>query len=119
LDWSSYLQVLKKLVLELGQVSSLERESCQMSKHRVPYLLRVNKMVHHSFKLVHFDIWGPCPVSSTLGFKYFNMFVDGFSRVTWLYLMKNRSEALSIFQTFYNEIKNQFNMPVHLCELIM
>ena len=50
------LQVLKKLVLELGQVSSLECESCQMSKHRVPYLLRVDKRVDHSFKLVHSDI---------------------------------------------------------------
>ena len=66
-------------------MSSLECESCQMGKHRVPYLLKVNKMVYHSFELVHFDIWGPCHVSSTLGFKYFNMFVDDFSCVTWLY----------------------------------
>jgi len=33
--------------------------------------------------------------------------------MTRLYLMKNRSDALSIFQTFYNEIKNQFGMFIH------
>ena len=61
------LQVLKKLVPKLGQVSSIECESYQIGKHHhVPYPLRVNKMVDHPFKLVHSNIWGPCPVSSTL-----------------------------------------------------
>ena len=54
----STLPVLKKLVLELDQVSSLECESCQMGKHyHMPYLLRVDKRVHHPFELVHSDIW--------------------------------------------------------------
>lgn len=51
------VQVLKKLVSELGQVSSLERESCQMGKHHcVPFPLCINKRVHHPFELVHYDI---------------------------------------------------------------
>ena len=32
--------------------------------------------------------------------------------MTLLYLMKNHSEVLSFFQTFYNEINNQFGMSV-------
>jgi len=77
------LYVLRKLVPELSQVSSLELESCQMDKdHCVSYPLRVNKRADHSFELVHSGIWGLCPVSSTFDFKYFSIFVDEISRVT-------------------------------------
>ena len=52
------LQVLKKLIPELGQVSFLECESCQMSKqYCVHYPLRVkNERVDHPFELIHCDI---------------------------------------------------------------
>ena len=39
--------------------------------------------------------------------------MNDFSRVIWLYLMKNRSEVHSFFETIYNKIKNQFGMFVH------
>ncbi|GKA40567.1 polyprotein [Tanacetum coccineum] len=51
-----------------------------------------NKRAASPFELVHSDVWGPCPITSKSGFKYFITFVDDYSRVTWLYLMKNRSE---------------------------
>ena len=44
-----------------------------------------------------------------LGFRYFVIFVDDYSRVTYLYLMKERSELYFIFKSFYMEIKTQFN----------
>ena len=46
------------------------------------------------------------------GFRYFVTFVDDYSHVTWLYLMKNRSELFSIFCAFCAEIKNQFNVYI-------
>ena len=53
---------------------------------------RVNKRASAPFELVHYDVWGPCLVMSPTVFKYFVTFVDDFSRVTWLYLMKIRYE---------------------------
>ena len=50
---------------------------------------------------------------SKTGFKYFVTFVDDYSRVTWLYLMKNRFELFSHFSAFCAEIKTQFNVSVH------
>ena len=38
---------------------------------------------------------------STLGYQYFDTFIDDYSRCTWLFLMKNRAELYSIFQKFY------------------
>ena len=57
-------------------------------------------------------MWGPCPVVSPIRFRYFVTFVDGYSRTTWLYLMKNCSELFSHFRAIYAEIKTQFHTSV-------
>ena len=51
---------------------------------------------------------------SPIGFKYFVTFVDDFSCVTWLYLMKSRSELFSHFTAFCAEIKTQFHVPIQI-----
>ena len=45
-------------------------------------------------------------------FKYFVTFVDDFSRITWLYLIKSRSELFSHFSDFCAEIQTQFHVSV-------
>ena len=52
----------------------------------------INKRASAPFELVHFDVWGSCPIMSPTRFKYFVTFVDDFSRITWLYIMKSRYE---------------------------
>jgi len=44
------------------------------------------------FKLVHTDIWGPSIVKNPKEFQHFVIFIDVCFRMTWLYLMKERSE---------------------------
>ncbi|KAL5741578.1 hypothetical protein ACOSP7_028310 [Xanthoceras sorbifolium] len=107
------LPLLKKLCPQFSKVSSLDCESCQFAKHhRLSSSPRVNKRASVPFALVHSDVWGPCPILSKPGFKYFVTFVDDYSRVTWLYLMKNRSELFSLFCAFCAEIKTQFNVSI-------
>ena len=90
------------LVPSLSKLSSFECQSCQLGKHtRSTYCQRVNKSVASPFALVHSDIWGPSRVKSTLGYYYFVTFIDDYSRCTWLFLMKNRSDVFPIFQEFY------------------
>lgn len=107
------LPSLKKLCPQFSKVSSVDCESCQFAKHhRVSSSPRINKCASSPFDLVHSDVWGPCPISSKPGFKYFVTFVDDYSRVTWLYLMKSRSELFSLFCAFCAEIKTQFNVSI-------
>ena len=58
---------------------------------------KANKQTSAPFKLVHLDVWGPYLVMSPIRFKYFVTFVDDFSHVTWLYLMKSRSDLFFSF----------------------
>ena len=94
-------------------MSSLDCESCQFAKHhRLHSSPRVNKRASPPFELIHSDVWGPSPVVFPIRFQYFVTFVDNYSRTTWLYLMKNRSELFSHFRAFYAEIHIQFHVFV-------
>ena len=79
----SSLSLLKKLYPQFLSLFSLNCKSCQYAKlHCVHLSPKINKRVSAPFELVHSDIWGPYPVMSPVGFKYFVTFVDDFSRVT-------------------------------------
>lgn len=53
-----------------------------------------------TFDLVHMDIWGPLAVQSIHGHKYFLTVVDDFTRHTWLFLMKTKSETTTLVKNF-------------------
>ena len=36
-------------------------------------------------------------------------FTDDHSRLTWVYVLKDKSQLFSVFQSFYAEISHQFN----------
>jgi hypothetical protein len=46
------------------------------------------------------------------GSCYFVIFVDDFSRYTWVFLMKSRSELLDIYRTFAKMVQTQFSKPI-------
>jgi len=107
------LAKMQHLVRSLSKVSSLSCESCHLGKHsHNSFPISVSQRASSPFALLHFGIWGPSSVKSNLGFQYFVTFIDDYSKCTWLFLMKSRYELFSIFQSFYNEIKNQFGVSI-------
>ena len=63
-------------------------------------------------ELVHTDLWGPAPIQSISGFKYYIHFVDDISRYTWIYPLKLKSDALSAFIQFKNLVENQYEQKI-------
>ena len=77
--------------------------------------LPFNNNVSHalsSFDLIHSDVWAPSPISTLNGSRYFVIFMDDFSRYTWIYLFKNRFELYQIYRDFTKMIETQFSKPI-------
>ena len=64
--------------------------------------------------LIHSDVWGPFPVSTTSDHHWFVIFVDDYTRMTWIYLLKHKNEALSMFRSFHVMIQTQFSAKIQI-----
>lgn len=62
---------------------------------------------------MHSDIWHPAHVSSYNGFKCF-VFIDDFSKATWVYHLKSKYEVLFTFQRFYNMVLTQIGPRIKI-----
>ncbi|KAL5825807.1 hypothetical protein ACOSQ3_021870 [Xanthoceras sorbifolium] len=51
-------------------------------------------------ELVFSDVWGPAPISSSQGYKYFVNFINFHTRYTWIYPLREKSEVISVFKLF-------------------
>ncbi|RVW18439.1 Retrovirus-related Pol polyprotein from transposon RE1 [Vitis vinifera] len=59
--------------------------ACQLSKsHKLPFSPASSK-ASTPLELIHANLWGPAPISSTIGVKYFLLLLDDFSRYSWIY----------------------------------
>ncbi|KAF7842167.1 Retrovirus-related Pol polyprotein from transposon TNT 1-94 [Senna tora] len=60
-------------------------------------------------ELVYSDLWGPAPVTSSRKYRYYISFIDAFSKYTWVYLLKAKSDAFEAFQLFKSQAELQLN----------
>ncbi|KAK9018647.1 hypothetical protein V6N11_001617 [Hibiscus sabdariffa] len=62
--------------------------------------------------LIHSDVCGPMNTQARGGFQYFITFIDDFSRYGYIYLMRQKFEALERFKEFKNEVQNQHGKSI-------
>ena len=85
---------------------------CPLAKsHSLPYSLS-SSHASQPLALIHTDLWGPAPSPSTSGARYFLLFIDDYSRYTWIYFLSTKDQALSTFITFRKMIENQLNSTI-------
>ena len=61
------------------------------------------------FNLIHSDVWGPFFVFSIDGSRYFVIFVDDYSRYSWIFHMKHCSKLLQVYSNFTKKVETQFS----------
>ncbi|KAE8697713.1 hypothetical protein F3Y22_tig00110610pilonHSYRG00140 [Hibiscus syriacus] len=107
----AFNKVAKELGVKLDSEINKNCMACFMGKsHKLPFT-QSNTQYSAPFELVFSDLWGPPYVVSN-GFRYYISFVDAFTRHTWLYLLKDKSQALLAFQLFQQLVKNQFGVTI-------
>ncbi|RVW22623.1 Retrovirus-related Pol polyprotein from transposon RE1 [Vitis vinifera] len=58
------------------------------------------------------DLWGPAPSISITGARYFLIFIDDYSRHTWIYFLSTKDQALHSFITFRKMVENQLHTTI-------
>ena len=67
------------------------------NQNRVSFLSSV-KRANKILELVHSDVFGPVSVPSLGNFVYYVSFIDDFSRNTWIYFFRKKSEVFDKFK---------------------
>lgn len=80
---------------------------CYMAKsHQLPFSSSISTT---SFPL---EIFHSGTLTYYLGFRYYIILVDYFSRFTWIYFMANKSDVAHIFSRFKAQVENLFNSTI-------
>ena len=109
------LQKFRSVISVESSFSTLDCASCEIGKHHhVFFPSRVNNCSSSALELVQSDVWGPSRVPSLKGLDSFSSLFDNFSRMTWLYLLKERSEVSGVIELFHNEIKTQYSTSIRV-----
>jgi transposase InsO family protein len=63
-------------------------------------------------ELIHTDICGPFPTATRNSHVYFISFIDDYSRYGYIYLIKEKTQALDTFKSFKSEVELQLNKRI-------
>ena len=87
---------------------------CELAKsHRSSFPLTLNKSLV-PFMIIHSDVWGPSKFATLDGSHWFVTFIDDYTRMTWVCLMKSKSEVNMLFQNFHKMVCSQYNAQVQV-----
>ena len=83
-------------------------EVCNYGKqHRDNIPKRSHWRASEKLELVHSDLCGPISPMSNGGKRYLLVFVDDYSRKTWIYCLSEKRETFEIFKCFKNLVEKE------------
>ena len=111
-----YLKKLKPELLSNNKQFDSNCDVCELAKsHRVSYSPSGNKTSIPLMK-IHSDVWGPARIATHNGYRFFVTFIDEFSRMIWISLLKHKNEVIHAFKELYKLIKSQYNCEVKILQ---
>lgn len=92
-------------------VPSLCQACCLGKLHKLPFPSS-NTEYTKPLQLIHSDLWGPSPTISANGYRYYVHFIDATTRFTWIYMLRQKSDALQTFENFKKLVELQLDSKI-------
>lgn len=114
----SAIAILKKLVLSNNLPThgtfnqSSFCDSCPLGKSIKLSFTLSNSISVAPLDLIHTDVWGPSPYPSIKGSLYYIVFLDDYSKYSWVYPLKLRSDVFDCFIKFQKLVENMFSRTI-------
>ncbi|KAL6339591.1 hypothetical protein AAG906_034676 [Vitis piasezkii] len=103
-------------LLHLNKFLSLICFACCMGKIRKSLFLHSTSSYTKPLELVHTNLWGPTSTPSSHGHRYYIHFIDAYSRFTWIYMLKHKSEAFQVFLHFKSQVELQIGHKIKVVQ---
>ena len=86
--------------------------ACQAGKQAGTHPVKNVVTTKRPLELLHMNIFGPVAYISIGGNKYGFIIVDDFSRFTWVFFLRDKSEVKGIFKKFAKRAQNEFDVKI-------
>jgi hypothetical protein len=86
--------------------------ACLSAKSKQLPFYSSHSQIKEPLELIYSDLWGPSPVCSRTGNKYYISFLDAYSRYTWLFPISHKNDAISVFIQFQRYVERFFNLKI-------
>jgi len=87
-------------------------QSCPLGKSSRLSLRPTGHKTSAPLELIFSDVWGPAPLFSSDGYRYFVIFVDAHTKYIWYYPLVAKSDVYSIFHQFQTLVERQFSLKI-------
>ncbi|KAM0002129.1 putative RNA-directed DNA polymerase [Helianthus debilis subsp. tardiflorus] len=85
---------------------------CQLAKSQRLSFVNNEKRASFPLDLIHCDLWGPAPIASTDGYRYYVVFIDDYSRFTWFYPLTTKTGFYAVLSAFIQLVQTQFSRKI-------
>lgn len=108
-------------VSKLGVVRNLPKitkplnpicKHCQLGKQTSVRFKAKEHSTSKPLELVHTDLCGPTRNKSFQGEYYFMLLIDDFTRMSWVYFLKEKSETFNKFKAFKTLVENEIGIKI-------
>ena len=103
---------LENVICERCQHGKQTCEGCQHGKQTKASFPSKEYFASKPLQLVHTDLCGPTRTMLLNGEKYFMLFIDDYTRMTWVTFLKHKSKAFNKFKIFKKMVENESNVKI-------
>jgi hypothetical protein len=103
------LRILREIVTGVPEFGTKNQELCKgcaLEKYTKTVFPSSDSRAAGILDLIHSDVCGPMSSASLSGCLYYVIFIDDFSRKSWIFFMKTKGQVFNRFQHFKALVEN-------------